>query len=556
LTAVLGLSGYFHDAAAALVVDGQLAAFSTEERHSRRAGDSALPLRAAASCLQQAGLTAKDLDLVVWHEKPLLKLERVLLTSLRTVPRSLTTFRRAMVSMMGDKLWVGSHIVRGLVVDPKRVQYAGHHQSHAASAWFCCPFPSAAVLVVDGVGEWATTSSWAADSAGLRPLRELHFPHSLGLLLSVFTAFLGFPVNAGEELLEGLAATGQPSRRADLERVVRVSADGAFELDMDYFCFHRDPQRSWTAAFEQLLGPPRGAGEELTAAYRDLAASVQSLVEDVLLGLARQAHSETGAPTLCLAGTVLLNRRAVARLLAEGPFDDVFVQPAAGDAGAALGAALLGAEAPRTPLLHANWGPEIDVGGARAFLRDAGATVEELTEPATTVAGLLGDGKVVGWMQGRSELGPRSLGQRTVLAAVGDPETRARLDQKLRRRQPFHPYGASVLAETSSELCALPSGGQWLRRFQTTAVPVRSGRLAAAAHSDGSVRLHEVYDSEQPLMAELLRAVGQGTGEAAVLTTSFHMAGEPTVESPADGWTAFLRTGIDALVVGPLLVRR
>lgn len=553
---VLGLSAYFHDSAAALVVDGQLVAFAQEERLSRRKNDAALPMRAASFCLRQAGLSPQDLDAVVWYEKPLLKLERVLLSSLRTFPRSVTTFRRAMVSMIGDKMWVKSHLVSRLGIAGDKILFSAHHSSHAASAFFCSPFEDAAILTVDGVGEWATTSSFLGSGSEIKALREIHFPHSLGLLYSVFTAFLGFEVNEGEYKVMGLAAWGEPRYREQVDRVFRQEADGSFALDMGYFCFHREPDRSWESSFEQLFGAPRAPGDPIEQRHKDLAASVQAALEDALLALARQVHRDTGASKLCLAGGVALNSVAVGRLLRDGPFDDVFVQPAAGDAGGALGAALLASGGPRAVLEHAAYGADVDPDHVRGFLRDGGISFTEVPDVAAAVAERLVQGQIVGWMQGRFELGPRALGQRSILADPRDAANKQRLNDKVKFREDFRPFAPSVLAAASAELFELPGGGAWTRRFMTSVVPARDQRVAAALHVDNTARVQEVYPETQPLYARLLQEFGERSGVPCVVNTSFNLAGEPMVASVSDAWATFLRCDIDALAVGPFLVTR
>lgn len=555
---VLGMSGYFHDAAAALVVDGQLVAAAQEERFTRRKHDAALPVRAAAFCLAQAGIQAGDLDAVVWHEKPFLKFERVLLTSLATFPRGLASFRRAMVSMVGDKLWVRSHLVRALGIAPERVQFSLHHASHAASAFLCSPFPSAAVLCVDGVGEWATTTMWRGSGTSLEPLAEIGFPHSIGLLYSVFTAFLGFEVNDGEYKIMGLGAFGTPRYREEVARLVRRSADGSFELDLDYFRFHRSPTDAWTPAFEALFGAPRAPDAPIEARHQDLAASIQAVTEELVLDLARQVHARTGLDTLCLAGGVALNAVAVGRLLREGPFTDVFVQPAAGDSGAAVGAALLGAGSPRSLMRHPAWGAAVEVDGAREFLGATGMNVEELEEDrlCDAVASRLLDGQVVGWVQGRFEIGPRALGHRSILADPRSAENKERLNRRVKFREPFRPFAPAVLAEASADLFDCPAAGAWTRRFMTSTVVARDDRVPAAVHVDGTARVQEVHAEDEPLFARLLGRFGEGAGVPCLVNTSFNLAGEPMVASVSDAWATFARSGIDALAVGPFLVTR
>ncbi len=554
MSAILGMSAYFHDAAAALVVDGELVAFAQEERFSRVKNDPSLPLRAAHFCLERAGLQPGDLEAVIWHEKPLLKFERVLMTSLRTWPRSPGTFRRAMVSMLGDKLWVGPHLAAQLGAE--RVRFSSHHASHAASAFLCSPFERAAVLTVDGVGEWATTSTWIGDGEGLHPLDELHFPHSLGLLYSVFTAFLGFRVNEGEYKVMGLAAFGVPRYLDAIDHLIRDGDGGAFELDLDYFLFHRSADRGWSPKFEQLFGAPRSRDEPLSQRHKDIAASIQHALERHLLSLARALHQRSGERYLCLAGGVALNSVAVGRLIAEGPFEDVFVQPAAGDAGGALGAALLGAGSPRVRLTTAAWGQDLDPAATRATLDGYGARYSEPPDIAEAVAERLAAGEVVGWMQGRFELGPRALGHRSILADPREPEAKDRLNRKVKFREPFRPFAPSVLASFSPQLFELPAGGAWTRRFMTSVVPARDDRVPAALHVDRTARIQEVHPEDEPLYGALLSAVGARTGIPCVVNTSFNLAGEPIVTSADDGYKTFVRCEMDALAVGPFLVSK
>ena len=555
---ILGLSGHFHDAAAALVVDGKLVAAAQEERFSRVKHDAATPLRAAAFCLRQGGLGVGDLDAVVWHEKPLLKLERILMTSLSTFPRGATAFRRAMVSMVGDKMWVRNHLVKRLGVAMDRVQFSQHHASHAAAAYGCSPFVDAAVLCVDGVGEWATTTMWTASPGKLTPIHELHFPHSLGLLYSVFTAFLGFEVNEGEYKVMGLAAFGQPRYREQLDRVFRRSADGSFELAMEHFCFHYDPDRSWTPALEALFGEPRRPGGPMEDRHRDVAASVQALTEEVMLDLCRDLHRRTGQSRLCIAGGVGLNAVSIGRIVREGPFEEVFVMPAAGDAGSAVGAAMLAHGVCRDPMTHAAWGEAIDPEAARRFLDDGGIAYTDHGDEgiAAAVAARLAGGQVVGWMQGRFELGPRALGQRSILCDPRDAAAKDRLNARIKFRESFRPFAPSVLAESASSLFETPAAGAWTRRFMTSTVRALDERVPAALHVDGTARVQEVHDADLPLYARLLREVGERTGVPCVVNTSFNLAGEPIVSTPADGYATFLRSGMDALAIGPFLVAR
>ncbi len=553
---VLGLSGYFHDSAAALVCEDALVAAAQEERFTRRKHDAGFPLQSARFCLGEAGLDASELDAVVWHEKPLLKFERVLLTSLRTFPRGLGAFRRAMVSMVGDKLWVRSHITSRLGVDPRRVLFSDHHRSHAAAAYLTSPFDDAAVLCADGVGEWASTSKWAGRGGGLEARGEIHFPHSIGLLYSVVTAFLGFEVNEGEYKVMGLAAFGEPRYRDAVESLIRRHPDGSFALDLDHFCFHYHADRSWTRRFEVLFGAPREPEAPIEQRHKDVAASFQIVVEELLLDLCRQLHAETGLRHLCMAGGVALNAKAVGRIIEEGPFADVYVLPPAGDAGAALGAALVAAGRPRIAFDRPGWGPDLDAGRVRRFLRDARIDFEEPGDLGAEVAARLARGQVVGWIQGRFEFGPRALGHRSILCDPRKEDARDLLNRRIKFREAFRPFAPSVLREASAELFDAPRAGASCRRFMTSCVRARNQRVAGAVHVDGSARVQEVDAAVQPLFASLLREFGKRSDVPCLINTSFNLSGEPIVASVSDGYASFLRSQIDVLAVGPFLVKR
>ncbi|MFN7147064.1 MAG: carbamoyltransferase, partial [Myxococcota bacterium] len=431
----------------------------SEERFSRVKHDAALPVRAARWCLEHAGLAAADLDAVTWYEKPLRKLERMLVTQLLTFPRSLATFRRSTHNWLTDKLWVKSAIVEALGVRPDRVLFSDHHQSHAASAFYASPFPEAAILAVDGVGEWATTTLWRGGPGGLEPLAEIRFPDSLGLFYSAFTAYLGFRVNDGEYKVMGLAAYGEPRFVEELRRVLRLRDDGSFGVDRRYVSWHWSADAAYTPALEALLGPPRFPGAPFDPAtaegrrWADIAASVQRVTEDALVGLGNALHARTGLDALCLAGGVALNSVANRAILTRTPFSRLYVQPAAGDAGGAMGAAfwtwheVLGR--PRCP-------PLTMPGLGRAWDDDAvGALLADLQLPharvapervAERAAADLAEGRVLGWCQGRFEWGPRALGHRSILADPRRAGVRDRINATVKRRELFRPFAPSVPA--------------------------------------------------------------------------------------------------------------
>lgn len=557
MSRVLGLSGHYHDAAAALVVDGALLAFAQEERFSRVKHDPATPVRAARWCLAHAGLRPEDLDAVAWHEKPLLKLERVMRSVADGFPRTARLFADAGRSLLGDKLWVGAHLAGELGVDPARVCYSAHHLSHAAAAFYTSPFDRAAILCVDGVGELATTSWWRGEGTRLDGLAELVFPHSLGLFYSAATAFLGFEVNDGEYKLMGLAPFGEPRFVEEVGRLVPAGPDGVFELDLSAFRFHERPDRMWSDRWVRLFGPPRLPGAPLTPRDEDLAASVQVVLEDRLLALARALHARTGERHLCLAGGVALNAVANGRLCREGPFEAVWVPPAAGDAGGALGAALVVAGV-RAPLSHAAWGAGLDEARVGRFLGELGLAPRRLDPPelVEALADRLVAGEAWGWAQGRFELGPRALGQRSILADPRDPAARDRLNLGVKHREPFRPFAPSVLAAAGPAHFELPPAAAPLLPFMTCTVRATSEALPAATHVDGTARVQLVDPGVLPLYGALLEAVGRRTGVPALVNTSFNLAGEPIVASAADAVATLRRSGLDGVVVGPWLVER
>jgi carbamoyltransferase len=589
---ILGLSAYYHDAAAALVVDGHVLAAAQEERFTRRRHDERFPARAARWCLESQGLGLADLDAVVFYDKPFLKFERLLETYLACAPHGLRSFVAAMPVWIKEKLFLKAELRRELRLlgapgaAVPRLLFSEHHLSHAASAFFPGPFERAAVLCLDGVGEWATASAWVGEGARLRPQWELHFPHSLGLLYSAFTYYTGFKVNSGEYKMMGLAPYGEP-RYADLIRrhLVDVKPDGTFRLDMRYFGYATD-LRMTTERFHALFGgPPRRAGEPVDQRTMDLAASIQQVTDDIVLRLARSLRRETGERNLCLAGGVALNCVSNGLLLREGVFDDLWVQPAAGDAGGALGAALLAWHASGgarnrdgegDAMRGAYLGPQWSDDEAEAFCREQGLPYERLDpEPmAERVSGLLASGATVGWMQGPMEFGPRALGNRSILADPRNPAMQRDLNLKIKFRESFRPFAPAVLAEAVQahfeldrpspymllvapvrHAVAAPRGATdgpaGLERLRAVQSP-----LPAVTHVDRSARIQTVDRRMNPRFYGLIDAFGRRTGLPVLVNTSFNVRGEPIVCSPADAYQCFMGTAIDALVIGPCLLLR
>lgn len=589
---ILGISCFYHDAAAALVRDGQLVAAAEEERFTRRKHDYGFPANAIRFCLDAGGIGPADLDYVVFYEKPFVKFERILLSALHTFPRSLKVFREAMITWLGDKLWVKGLIRNRVGVPPERIVFSSHHLSHAASAFFCSPFSEAAILTVDGVGEWATATMGVGRGTEVRLLREIRFPHSLGLLYSAFTAFLGFEVNEGEYKVMGMAPYGEPRYLDEVWRLIDLAPDGSFWLDMDYFSYHYSPERTFNGKFERLFGQPRdprmhfftaASGypsyfgprpenfSELARAnqhYADVAASIQRVTEEVLLTMARALHRETGMERLCLAGGVALNSVANGRIARETPFREIYIHPAAGDGGGAVGAALycyhqlLGK--PRSFVMdHAAWGKAYSPGEVAAFLRAGGIAYREFDGEEALGAAVverLAAGKVVGWFQGRFEWGPRALGQRSILADPRRPNMKDVVNTKIKFREPYRPFAPSVLGERASEYFALEGPERsYPARFMLYVVDVRPehrGALPAITHVDGTGRVQTVWRETSPLYYRLIDAFGQATGVPVLLNTSFNLKGEPIVASPEDAYRTFVRSGLDALVLENFLVEK
>ena len=575
---ILGISAHYHDSAAAVVVDGAPVCAIQEERLSRRKNDAAFPLAAIEWCLEEAGLEPAELDAVVFYEKPMLKVERIVVTALRAFPRSWRSFPHAMKNTLGEKAWVKGIIASRLGVPGKKILFTEHHQSHAAAAFLTAPTREAAILTADGVGEWATLSVGRGlarpdGSCTIETLRELRFPHSLGMFYSAFTAFLGFEVNEGEYKVMGLASYGRPRFEEQVRAILGRSDDGAPSLDLRYFEFHSSATRMYSSRFIEVFGRPRAPHEPLDPStpegtrWADVAASAQRVLEDTLVELAAQLQRETGLTDLCLGGGVALNGCANARVLRESGFERVFVPPAPGDAGCALGAALyadrIHFRSPHRAVPdHAFWGSAIDADELERVAREDGLWVERADDErglVDRVAQELASGRIVGWMDGRSELGPRALGNRSILAAPDRAETRDRLNREVKYREEFRPFAPAVPIEVADRYFELPPGGARLARFMSGVFPVRAewrARLAAVTHVDGTARVQVVDRETSPRFHALLVAYGRRTGVPVLLNTSFNLAGEPIVNRAIEGYATFRRSGIDLLVAGRCLVSK
>jgi carbamoyltransferase len=584
---ILGISAFYHDAAAALLRDGEIIAAAQEERFTRKKHDPGFPQHAVKYCLQEGGLGIRDLDSIVFYDKPLVKFERLLETYLSYAPSGIRSFIAAMPVWLKEKLALKTMLKRELssLGDCKSVQlppllFAEHHQSHAASAFFFSPFQKAAILCLDGVGEWATTSAWIGEGKDLSPLWEIDFPHSLGLLYSAFTYFTGFRVNSGEYKLMGLAPYGQPLYTdLILDTLMDLKKDGTFRLDMQYFNYCTGLTMT-NKRFDELFGgPPRQPESEVTQREMDMAASIQAVTEEVVLRLARTLHAETQISKLCLAGGVALNCVANGRILREGPFDDIWIQPAAGDAGGAVGAAAVawheyeGAE--RTvngadTMNGAFLGPKFGAAQIRRQLDEFKASYQELadSELMPRVAEYLDRGDIVGWFQGRMEFGPRALGGRSI---VGDPRNskmQSVMNLKIKYRESFRPFAPSVLAERVSdyfeqktpspymlivapvrEELRLPMTEEQSQLFGIEKLNLKRSELPAITHVDYSARVQTVHKETNPRYYALLKAFETRTGCGVLVNTSFNVRGEPIVCSPSDAYRCFMRTEMDYLVI-------
>ena len=586
---ILGISAFYHDSAACLIQNGEIVAAAQEERFTRKKHDPSFPRKAIQYCLKEAGISASEIDNVVFYEKPFVKFERLLETYLAFAPKGFKSFTTAMPIWIKDKLFQKSALINELKstlddgVDwKKRLLFSEHHLSHAASAFYPSPFESAAVLTLDGVGEWTTTSLAVGKGHKIRILKEIHFPHSLGLLYSAFTYYTGFKVNSGEYKVMGLAPYGEP-RYADLiqEKLIKIADDGSFHLDMSYFDYATGLTMT-NRKFDALFGgPPRTPETELTQYQMDLAASIQKVTEDIVVKLARDIAAVTGERNLCLAGGVALNCVANGILLRENIFDNIWIQPAAGDAGGALGAALSAwhlhhgkereVSTERDAMKGAYLGPVFNNNEIEAELAACGAVFKKLSERELIdeVAAALSDEKAVGWMQGRMEFGPRALGGRSIIADPRSPKMQKQLNLKVKYRESFRPFAPSILSEDVGEWFehdadspymllvadvkedkrrAMTEGEEALFGIEKLNVPRSS--VPAITHVDYSSRIQTVHADTNPRYHAVISKFKKKTGCSLVVNTSFNVRGEPIICTPTDAFKCFMGTEMDVLAVG------
>jgi len=558
---ILGISAFYHDSAAALLIDGELVAAVHEERFTRIRHDAAVPKHAVQYCLKEAGIEIGDLDYVVFYDKPYVKFDRMLMTYIATFPRSLASFTKSIPVWLKEKLWIPNLIHKELGFDGE-VLFTEHHQSHAASAFLPSPFEEAAILTCDGVGEWATTTQGIGKGEKVELIHEVRFPHSLGLLYSAFTYYLGFKVNSAEYKVMGAAPYGDP-KYADtiLKELVDLRDDGSFKLNMKYFAYDYG-LRMTNDRFSDLFGQPvRNPEGEMEQFHWDMAASIQKVTETVMLHMVDDLHRKTGMKNLCMAGGVALNCVSNGRIIREGPFENLWVQPAAGDAGGALGAALFVHNTilgnPRaTRMEHCYWGPGFSDEEIRAYLDSRGAPYETLSRDdmiRETARQLDEKQAVIGWFQGRTEWGPRSLGARSILADARNEENWKRVNLKIKFRESFRPFAPAVLADKASEWFDIDRESPYM----LLVCQVREGKhIPAVTHVDGSARLQTVTRETMPEFYDLLAEFDRRTDCPVLINTSFNVRGEPIVLSPDDAYLCFMRTNMDVLVLGNQILRK
>jgi carbamoyltransferase len=587
---ILGLSCYYHDSSAALLKDGLIVAASAEERFSRIKHDSSFPENAIKFCLEHGNIGTQDLDYVIFHEKPFIKFERIMKSLLATYPKSARLFCDISKGWLKEKLWIKPKIAEFLNISEDRILFSNHHISHAASSLFCAPFEKAAILVVDGVGEWSTTTlgtgagNFKEDNKNsLNILKKIEFPHSIGLLYSVFTAFLGFKVNNGEYKVMGMSAYGEPKYRDKIYNLIKINKDGSFKLNMEYFSYHYSTKYSFNRKFIALFGAPREREAEFTLSknnretasnedlkkdkrFADIAASIQKVTEDILIKIAKHLYELTKLDNLCLAGGVFLNCIANYRLLQETPFKKIYIQPAAGDSGAALGAALYlrhclknkrREEIPNDFYLGKNYSNrELEI-----FLKDNNIEYREHRtdlELSDYIADRIIEQKTVGYFRGRSEWGPRALGNRSILADPRNVETKESLNKKIKFRESFRPFAPSVLAEKADEFFDIEKiEDKTPLKFMLFAVPAKKRDLIpAAVHLNNMSRIQLVYKDSNPSYYSLIENFYSKTGIPLLINTSLNLKGQPIAESPEDAYFIFKNSGLDILILGSYILEK
>jgi carbamoyltransferase len=570
---ILGISAFYHDSAACLIKDGKIASAAQEERFSRKKHDFSFPANAISYCLRDSGLEGKDLDFVAFYDKPFIKFERILQTYLGYAPAGIQSFIKAMPLWIKQKLWI-KEIIRKELGFAGKIIFPEHHLSHAASAFFPSPYQESAFLTIDGVGEWATASFGIGKDNRIQICAEIHFPHSLGLLYSAFTYYLGFKVNSGEYKVMGLAPYGEPKYKdLILSELIDLKEDGSFRLNMSYFGYCAGLKMTNRRFGKLFGGPARKPESSLTQRHMDLARSVQEVTEEVMLRMARHVHNKTGRRNLCLAGGVALNCVGNGRILREGPFENIWIQPASGDAGGALGAAFFVwyqyLENKRVTDGRKDFqqgsllGPEFKNGYISNYLKENEIAYTELVgeEVPERIADLIAQQKVVGWFQGRMEFGPRALGSRSIIGDARSPEMQEIMNLKIKFRESFRPFAPSVIKERVSELFELDRESPYMMLVSPVKKEIRKSHtvrssIPAVTHVDYSARIQTVGEDDNPLYYRTIKRFAGKYGCPAIINTSFNVRGEPIVCTPEDAYACFMRTNMDCLLMGNFLIEK
>ncbi len=563
---ILGISCYFHDSAAVLLLDGVVVAAACEERFTRVKHDSAFPKKAIQFCLKKAGIQSQDLSYVVFYEKPFLKFERIFLNAIHYAPRSLKFYTESMKKWFFEHTWVKANIVSELKISSKKVLFSEHHISHAASAFYVSPFENAAVLTIDGVGEWTTASWGIGKGIHLEQKEEIRFPNSLGLLYSAFTYFCGYEVNDGEYKLMGLAPYGKPKYYEKIKKIVHTKNDSSFEIDGSYFSYPYSLNGVYTKKFEEEFGKKNDNPEEIIEYYADIAASIQKVTEEIIVDIAKYVRKKTGFKNLCYAGGVAFNSVANYKVLKESGFDDIYIQPSAGDAGGALGAAswvyhqVLGNK--RTFVMRdAYLGEEEDDEQIISTLKKVGASYKKLSDAKIidVVSEKLTQKKVIGWVQGRFEWGPRALGNRSILADPRSFEMKELVNKKIKFREAFRPFAPSMLFENAYEYFDIKKSDSAPFSFMLYVAPVKKNKrivLGAVTHEDGTARPQFVKREINSKYYDLINSFYKKTSTPVILNTSFNLRGEPIVNTTAEAYKTFMKSGLDSLVVGNYFIEK
>lgn len=566
---ILGISCYYHDAAAAILKDGQLLAAADEERFTRKKHDSGFPSRAIDFCLQTANITPCDIDWVVFYEKPFVKFERITLSALATAPLARQTFINAYKTWLKNKLWIKSQITQQLKITDAKILFCGHHLSHAASAYYASGFERAALITCDGVGEWTTTSFGRAYGNKLFLDWEIKFPHSLGLFYSAFTQYAGFEINEGEYKVMGLAPYGKPEYYDKINKLITQTSDGSFQIDLSYFNYHKSDQLAFNDKLVRLLGiPPQKSenSDQIIPAYANLAASVQKVLEEKLLAIAKYVRKQTGEENLCYAGGVALNGVANWKIFQEAGFANIFIQPAAGDAGGALGAALYAyhhiLDNQRVFVQsHCYWGQQNDPTAIKKFIDSNNIKAILLGDEQLEdrLVDMLTDKKVIGWVKGRFEWGPRALGARSILADPRDKKMKELVNSKIKFREGFRPFAPVVIYEKGHDYFETGNKPPSLVEYMLAVVPVKPEKrpqLGAITHVDGTARPQFIKKNINPSYWRLVNKFGQATGTPVLLNTSFNLKGEPIVNTYSEAFDTFSKSSLDALVLENYLLEK